>query len=84
MANKVDSDEFVKNVLQSLPKGPLRISMAKEMFPIVDMPILFYHLKECVDSGITDCLIISKKEKFRKSFWKPFFFKKSSNSSNEL
>ena len=42
---------------------PATISMAKEMFPIVDMPILFYHLKECVDSGITDCLIISKKEK---------------------
>ncbi len=31
LANKVDSDEFVKNVLQSLPKGPLRISMTKEM-----------------------------------------------------
>lgn len=42
---------------------PATISVAKEMFPIVDMPILFYHLKECVDSGITECLIISSKGK---------------------
>ena len=42
---------------------PATISISKEMFPIVDMPILFYHLKECVESGITDCLIISTKDK---------------------
>ncbi len=42
---------------------PATISVAKEMFPIVDKPIMFYHLKECVDSGITDCLIIFSKTK---------------------
>lgn len=42
---------------------PATIGISKEMFPIVDMPILFYHLKECVQSGITECLIISTKDK---------------------
>lgn len=42
---------------------PATISVAKEMFPIVDTPILFYHLKECAESGITDVLIVSSKGK---------------------
>lgn len=42
---------------------PATLSIAKEMFPIMDKPIMYYHLKECVDSGITDVLIVSNKDK---------------------
>lgn len=42
---------------------PATLSIAKEMFPIMDKPILYYHLKECADSGISEVLIISNKDK---------------------
>lgn len=42
---------------------PATLCTPKELFPIVDKPILFYHLKECVQSGITDVCLISSKEK---------------------
>ena len=42
---------------------PATLCTPKELFPIVDKPILFYHLKECVESGITEVCLISSKEK---------------------
>ena len=46
---------------------PATKAIPKEMFPIIDTPSLQLIVKECVDSGITDVLII-----ISKSF--PFFF----------
>lgn len=51
---------------------PATLSIAKEMFPIIDKPILLYHLKECVNSGITECLIVSASGKHEiKKFFNP-------------
>ena len=42
---------------------PATLCTPKELFPLVDRPILFYHLKECVDSGITEVCLVSSEEK---------------------
>jgi len=42
---------------------PATKAIPKEMFPIIDMPSLQLIVKECVDSGITDILIIISKRK---------------------
>ncbi|MBQ8468944.1 MAG: UTP--glucose-1-phosphate uridylyltransferase [Clostridia bacterium] len=42
---------------------PATLCTPKELFPLVDKPILFYHLKECVDSGITHVCLVSSEEK---------------------
>lgn len=38
---------------------PITKSVPKEMLPIVDKPILSYIIDECIDSGITDILLIT-------------------------
>lgn len=38
---------------------PITKSVPKEMLPIVDKPILSYIIDECVESGITDILLIT-------------------------
>ena len=42
---------------------PATKAMPKEMLPIIDTPTLQYIVKEAVDSGITDILIIIGKNK---------------------
>lgn len=42
---------------------PATKSVAKEMFPIVDIPALLLILEECLDSGIDDVYIIIRKGK---------------------
>ena len=42
---------------------PATKSVAKEMFPIVDIPALLLILEECLDSGIDDVFIIIRKGK---------------------
>ena len=42
---------------------PATKAIPKEMFPIIDTPSLQLIVKECVDSGITDVLIIISKSK---------------------
>ena len=41
---------------------PATLGTPKPMFAVVDKPILFYLLKECADSGITDVCLVSKKD----------------------
>ena len=38
---------------------PITKSVPKEMLPIVDKPTLSYIIDECIDSGITDILLIT-------------------------
>ena len=38
---------------------PISAAVCKEMLPIVDLPAMYYLVKEAVDSGITDILIIT-------------------------
>ena len=42
---------------------PISYAVPKEMLPIVDAPAIFYLVKEAVDSGITDILIITNRGK---------------------
>ena len=42
---------------------PATKSQPKEMLPIVDTPVIQYVIKECVDSGITDILLVIGKSK---------------------
>lgn len=42
---------------------PISYAVAKEMLPIVDLPAVYFLVKEAVDSGITDVLIITAKGK---------------------
>ncbi|MBQ2984565.1 MAG: hypothetical protein IJD57_07205 [Candidatus Gastranaerophilales bacterium] len=62
LANKVDSDEFVKNVLQSLPKGPLRISMAKEMLRVSTPDKIIKNSFKTAQSNTTALFKLSKTE----------------------
>ena len=40
---------------------PATLGVPKELFPIGDKPILFYHFEECVKSGITDvCMVMNR------------------------
>ena len=39
---------------------PISHAVPKEMLPIVDLPAVYYLVREAVDSGITDILIITK------------------------
>lgn len=42
---------------------PITHAVPKEMLPIVDCPAVYYLVKEAVDSGITDILIITGRDK---------------------
>ena len=42
---------------------PISAAVCKEMLPIVDMPAMYHLVKEAVDSGITDILIITGRGK---------------------
>ena len=42
---------------------PATKSMPKEMYPIVDKPAIEYIVKEAVDSGITDILMVTTRGK---------------------
>ena len=42
---------------------PISATVCKEMLPIVDLPAMYYLVKEAVDSGITDILIITGRGK---------------------
>ena len=42
---------------------PISAAVCKEMLPIVDLPAMYYLVKEAVDSGITDILIITGRGK---------------------
>ena len=42
---------------------PISAAVCKEMLPIVDLPAVYYLVKEAVDSGITDILIITGRGK---------------------
>ena len=42
---------------------PMTLSVSKEMFPIIDVPVLLLILKECADSGIKEVMLIIRKEK---------------------
>lgn len=42
---------------------PISHAVPKEMLPIVDLPAIYYLVKEAVDSGITDVLIITNRDK---------------------
>ena len=55
---------------------PMTLSISKEMFPIVDVPVLLLILKECADSGIKEVLLITRKNKgdIKKFFTQPLSF----------
>jgi UTP--glucose-1-phosphate uridylyltransferase len=42
---------------------PISYAVPKEMLPIVDYPAIYYLVKEAVESGITDILIITGRDK---------------------
>lgn len=42
---------------------PITHAVPKEMLPIVDLPAVYYLVKEAVESGITDILIITNRDK---------------------
>ena len=42
---------------------PISHAVPKEMLPIVDLPAVFYLVEEAVNSGITDILIITNRDK---------------------
>ena len=42
---------------------PISHAVPKEMLPIVDLPAIFHLVKEAVDSGITDILVITNRDK---------------------
>ncbi len=42
---------------------PISHAVPKEMLPIVDLPAVYHLVKEAVDSGITDILIITNRDK---------------------
>ena len=42
---------------------PISHAVPKEMLPIVDLPAIYYLVRETVDSGITDILIVTHRDK---------------------
>ena len=42
---------------------PISHAVPKEMLPIVDLPAIFYLVEEAVNSGITDILVITNRDK---------------------
>ena len=42
---------------------PISRCVPKEMFPIVDRPAISYLVNEAIDSGVTEVLVISGREK---------------------
>ncbi len=42
---------------------PISHAVPKEMLPIVDLPAIYYLVKEAADSGITDILVITNRDK---------------------
>lgn len=42
---------------------PATKAIPKELFPVINKPVLQYILEECLDSGITDIFIVINKEK---------------------
>ena len=58
---------FFKQILSV----PATKAVAKELFPIGNKPALLFHLQELYESGIKKvCIVISKKKKSVKSFFK--------------
>lgn len=50
---------------------PATKGVAKEMFPIVDIPVLMLIVEECLNSGINEiCFILSKEKKDIKKFFR--------------
>ncbi len=67
-----------KAVILAAGKGtrflPATLGVPKEMFPILNKPALMYHLKECVNAGITDVMVvISNSKKSMLKFIQPNF-----------
>lgn len=42
---------------------PISMGVPKEMLPIVDLPAVYYLVREAVESGITDILIVTNRDK---------------------
>ena len=42
---------------------PISHAVPKEMLPVVDLPAIYHLVKEAADSGITDILIITNRDK---------------------
>ena len=42
---------------------PISHAVPKEMLPIVDLPAIFHLVEEAVNSGITDILVITNRDK---------------------
>ncbi len=42
---------------------PISHAVPKEMLPVVDLPAIYHLVKEAVDSGVTDILIITNRDK---------------------
>ena len=61
------NEKITKAIIPVAGKGtrfmPGTKGISKEVFPVVDTPVLLYILKECADSGITDVLLITRKDK---------------------
>ncbi len=59
--------EITKAVIPAAGLGtrflPVTKSMPKEMLPIIDVPVIHYVVKEAVDSGIDDIIIITGRNK---------------------
>ena len=47
---------------------PITKTLAKEMMPIIDTPVLSYIINEAADSGITDVLLIVNENKKDKKY----------------
>ena len=56
---------------------PATKSVPKEMLPVVDTPTIQYVVEECVESGITDILIVigQGKRALEEHFYRCFFVK---------
>ena len=61
------NEKITKAIIPVAGKGtrfmPGTKGVSKEVFPVVDTPVLLYVLKECADSGITEVLLITRKDK---------------------
>ncbi|NLB00665.1 MAG: NTP transferase domain-containing protein, partial [Methanomicrobiales archaeon] len=59
--------EVTKAVIPAAGLGtrflPVTKSMPKEMLPIIDVPVIHYVVKEALDSGIDDIIIITGRSK---------------------
>ena len=82
--------KITKAIIPIAGKGtrflPATKGVAKEMFPIVDIPALMLVVEECLDAGITDVCIVLSKEKanIKKFFKKDLYLEKVLKESNKL